>query len=53
MRRAARQTVLPLDWGRVVERFETMLLSTAATPVRRLRVASRQPVATNTEWRFE
>ena len=53
MRRAARQTVLPLDWGRVVERFEAMLLSTAAKPVRRLHVARRQPVATNTEWRFE
>lgn len=48
MRRAARHTVLPIDWSRVVERFESVLLSMAARPVRRVRVASRQPVATNT-----
>jgi glycosyltransferase involved in cell wall biosynthesis len=48
MRRAARHTVLPLDWGRVVERFESVLLSMAARPVRRVRVAGREPVATNT-----
>jgi glycosyltransferase involved in cell wall biosynthesis len=47
MRRAARDTVLPLDWGRVVERFESVLLSTGARPVMRMRFAGRQHVATN------
>jgi hypothetical protein len=30
IRRTARNTVLPLDWGRVVERFESVLMRAAA-----------------------
>ena len=46
MRRAARHTVLPLDWGRVIERFENVLLTTAATPAARVGVAGGQHAGT-------
>jgi glycosyltransferase involved in cell wall biosynthesis len=46
IRTAARYTALPLDWARVVERFESVLMSVAAEPSLGPRVPARrrQPV---------
>lgn len=46
IRAAARSTALPLDWGRVVERFERVLMSVVAEPrpASRRRAEPRQPV---------
>jgi glycosyltransferase involved in cell wall biosynthesis len=51
IRRAARPTVLPLDWARVVERFESVLLRARAAPqpaAHRVRTRSRLAQWTHT-----
>jgi glycosyltransferase involved in cell wall biosynthesis len=46
LRTAARYTALPLDWARVVERFESVLMSVIAEPhlAARMLARPRQPV---------